>query len=430
MAINIFISHKHEDEHAAIGIRDVLKKFDDDEEEKLHFFLSEEIPGGANWYEWIKGKLVESNLLLLLFTDVTKSWDWCLYEAGLFDRLDDTHRRRVICLHSSVTTPPDPLQHLQAFAAIPNRLKTFLKQLFLETELTQLVKPIAPWVNKAPEKLDEAASEIAALIDRKPIESDYFTKYIFVHVQDPKALTQDRIPPDADVISNQRSLEIFDKSEGCWKWGDLEKNARLNEDKRWIDELAQAIFAASRGNLPNAIQALFHPRRGKTVYRPVLYRVDKLADGSMIFKVLFDEDVSWKLDDVPVDHATLLTSLVMATRFKYELIEKYLGELDDLPQENAIATCDHIRQTILNIESEAQSRGLLDQTKLIKIFDEEYQTTIKGMYRNWDVIRSKIFDALDSQSCQTVEQQLSELAQINKEYLRMASERYRQIMSD
>jgi hypothetical protein len=42
----IFISHKAEDTIIAKSLRDILKKFDDDEDEKLEFCISEEIPGG------------------------------------------------------------------------------------------------------------------------------------------------------------------------------------------------------------------------------------------------------------------------------------------------------------------------------------------------------------------------------------------------
>jgi hypothetical protein len=59
--LSIFISHKHQDEPAASGIRDILSRFDDPKNARLQFFLSEEIPGDANWYEWIKQRLVSSS---------------------------------------------------------------------------------------------------------------------------------------------------------------------------------------------------------------------------------------------------------------------------------------------------------------------------------------------------------------------------------
>ena len=427
--INIFISHKHEDEMAARGIKQILQKFDNEKDPVLNFFISEEILGGANWYEWIKSKLEESNLLLLLFTDVTKSWDWCLYEAGLFDRLDENHHKRTICLHSSSTTPPEPLQQLQAFAAHPDRLKTFLRQVFIETELTGLEKPIAPWLSKVPDEINQAAIQIASLIDRKPVISTYFSKYIFIHITDLTLLTKEKIPPDARISSNGKTLAIFDKPDGDWTWADLEVNARKSDDQRWLGELAEKVYEAGQENLPEKMHTLYHAPRDETVYQPILYRMDTLADGSLIVKVLFEEDISWRLDDVPIDHASLLTSLVVATRFKYELLVKYKGEIKNIPDDKLLETLDRIRQTILNIESEAASRGLLDQTALVKIFKPEDQNKISKMYQDWWEIRLELIDALSDRNREEIEAKLKQLTKMNKEYLQLASERFQHIMS-
>jgi hypothetical protein len=428
--INIFISHKHEDENAARGIKKILKGFDNEKNPKLFFFISEEIIGGANWYQWIKERLEESNLLLLLFTDVTKSWDWCLYEAGLFDRLDENHHKRTICLHSSSTSPPEPLQQLQAFAAHPNRLKTFLKQLFIDTELTGLEEPIAPWLSKVPDKVDEAAKQIAALIDRKPVVSNYFSKYVFIHITKPELLTKREIPPDSRIFTNGKTLEIFDKPWGEWVWGDLEENARKCDDQRWLDELAENIYEAGQGNLPSKMYTLYHAPRTDNVFQPILFRMDKLADGSLIIKILFEDDISWRLDDVPRDHALLLTSLVVATRFKYELLVKYKGKIKNISAEEMDVTSAKILQIILNIESEAASRGILDQSALVKVFKPKDQNTIRKMYEDWGDIRLELIDALSNRNQTEIEAKLKQLTKMSKEYLQLATERFQYIMSE
>jgi hypothetical protein len=83
--INVFISHNHEDGEAAKTIKTTLSLYGAN---RLNFFLSEEITPGEDWFQWINEHLVTSNVLLLLFTDHSATWDWCLYEAGLFARLD------------------------------------------------------------------------------------------------------------------------------------------------------------------------------------------------------------------------------------------------------------------------------------------------------------------------------------------------------
>jgi hypothetical protein len=374
-------------------------------------------------------RLVQSNLLLLLFTDVAKSWDWCLYEAGLFGRLDNDHYRRVICLHSSSTTPPKPLQHLQAFAAEPSRLRVFLRQLLLGTELTGLESPIAPVLESFPDLLETASKQIAQLIHRRPIESRYFNRYVIIQVTDPAALQRGHIPRDAPIGSTGRSLELFELAEGNLTWGTLEDNARQAGDTRWIDELAAAIHAASRGNLPAPIQALFRPRLSQKVYGPMLYRVDRRADGSMIFKVLFADDCSWQLDRVPQDHAQLLTSLVMATRFRHELIAPYAGQLEDMNDDAAERTCEAITQIIHNVESEASSRGLMDQMFLSKAFSGRDRQLVQDMYGDWYRVRGNLMAALQERRLVEVDEALLKLARMNRTYLDVATRRYHEFVT-
>ena len=431
--VNIFISHKNEDEAAALCIRDILKGFDNDKNPMIEFHLSEEISGGEKWYEWITSKLKSSNLLILLFTDPTLDWDWCLYEAGLFDLMDGDHHRRTICLHSSATGPPEPLKHIKAFSAKPKDIEQFLNQLFIDTALTDLDKPIASWLKKVPKELKSAAIEISKLIDRKPIVSTWYTRYIIIQVKDPETIQQDRIPPDAEVETNEKTLELFNRKESIiGEWKELEEKARLGEDQRWLDELAMAMKSVSKGDIPEPMQALFHPVRGTVMYRPILYRVDKLADGSIKFKVLFCEDVSWQIQEAPANQRSLITSLLMATRFRYELLKKYLdhdGEL--IMREPKDEVCQEICQVILSIEAEASSRGLLDKQSLVEIFESvEDQQAVSKMLDEWHNIRGQLLDDLKEFKCDSTKQQLNKLADMNSQFLLIALQRFQEVLQE
>lgn len=426
--VNIFISHKHEDEKTALGLRDILKVFDNDQ--MIEFHLSEEITGGENWYEWITSKLKLSNILILLFTDPTKDWDWCLYEAGLFDLMDGDHHRRTICLHSSETDPPQPLKHIQAFSARQQDIEKFLHQLFVETTITGLEKPIASWITRAEAERKKAIDEISKLINRKPIHSQWYTKYLVIHVKDPKTIQPDRIPPNARVEADKDTLRLFDKGDGRWEWKDLEEKARTKEDQRWLDELAKAMQSISKGDLYEPMQALFHPLRGTAIYRPILYRVDKLADGSIQFKILFCEDVSWQIREAPAKLRSLLTSLVMTTRFRYELLKKFLDQNGKLIMTGpAEEVCQEIRQVILCIETEASSRGLLDKESLVDVFKTaEDQQAVSKMFDEWSRIRGQLLDDLTQNNCDSAEQNLNKLDEMSNKGLLMATQRFQELL--
>lgn len=429
--INIFISHRHDDRAIALRIREELEALDDQDHPCLKFFLSEDILGGANWYKWIKERLVEANLLLLLFTDSSKNWNWCLYEAGLFDRLEDSYRRRIICLHSSHTTPPGPLQNLQAFNATPPSIRKFLKQLFVGTELLGIKTPLAKWLLQVPKKLEEVSQTISQLINRVPEKTNYFNKYLFIEVEDPTTLREDSLPSNAKVLANNETLAIFDKLPGIYTWGEIEEKARQNEDQRWLKELAEGIYMAARGEIPTPIQAIFHSRRDAKLYIPNLYRADTKADGSIEFKVLFQEEVSWQLYKVPEQMRCLITSLLMATRFKYELLGNYRpkianGNTSQLFQKY----CMEIRQVIEQIEGEATSRGLLERANLVESFTGRDREEVDGMYEQWYNIRNKLYLALKTYDHNIIRKSFETLETINRRYLELATQRYHEMITE
>lgn len=110
----IFISHKSHDGVEAEELQSLLLRY---ASSAMEIFCSEQITPGTPWLEWIQEKLVGSNMLLLLFTDPSLDWDWCLYEAGLFTDLRGKGRQTVVCIHDPNKEPPPPLKHLQSLPA-------------------------------------------------------------------------------------------------------------------------------------------------------------------------------------------------------------------------------------------------------------------------------------------------------------------------
>ena len=71
--LNIFISHKHEDEEAVRELEKILHGLGPEEDHRFNVFSSGKIRGGEDWWEEIQKSLVDSNLLLLLYTDLTRN---------------------------------------------------------------------------------------------------------------------------------------------------------------------------------------------------------------------------------------------------------------------------------------------------------------------------------------------------------------------
>ena len=95
----IFVSHKHEDHALAVAVQQALEGISP----KIECFVSGvSIAAGADWNHEIRSSLAQSHLLILLFTRPTATWDWCLFETGLFTR---SRRRR--CLRRRLPLRPD-----------------------------------------------------------------------------------------------------------------------------------------------------------------------------------------------------------------------------------------------------------------------------------------------------------------------------------
>jgi TIR domain len=125
--VKIFISHKKIDADAACAIQRSLERLGT--RDRLTVFVSAHMTGGTDWFRWIQESLSESNLLLLLYTDRTEDWDWCMYEAGLFTDLKGVDTRKVVCIQST-DDRPEPLKHLQN---VPNAIGTLVTALVMAT---------------------------------------------------------------------------------------------------------------------------------------------------------------------------------------------------------------------------------------------------------------------------------------------------------
>jgi hypothetical protein len=262
---------------------------------------------------------------------------------------------------------------------------------------------------------------------KKPRDVRHFSKHITLHIPNPHDITPTSIPAEATVIADEASLDIFDKLQGEWTWKDLENEALKNPDRRWLRELANSIYRASQRSPVDPMFATFNARRGCKIYQPVLYRADWEQDGSLDWKILFQEETSWRLSDIPDSIAVLQTAQNMALRFRYEVLRKYTGLLTQ-PLEQV---CIELREVIQNIEQEAASRGLLEKDKLVDTFEAPSdRSKLKAMYEDWYAIRAALDDGLTNGRWDDIKECLFKLRKYNNEFIPMAARRYEELMNN
>jgi hypothetical protein len=435
--INVFISHNHEDEEAAKTIKNKLSLYGAN---RLNFFLSEEITPGEDWFQWINEHLVTSNVLLLLFTDHSATWDWCLYEAGLFARLDRSEgeqNRRVLCLHNPKTDPPPQLRHLQTVKVDQPRMKSFLKQLFGTAKLTAIEPPINSAFAENDEALTQVANDLCAVIAPINPERRYYHPDMTLWVKAPSSLQSGQIPAETVIEADRASLELFGLDErppgrDHWTWGELQRNVQRAEDQEWVEELRRTLSAASQGRAIEPIQATFQALQSGKLYRPVLRLRDLERDGSMRFSVVLVEQFSEALAYVPERLGTLLTGLTMATRFRWRIIEHYLNQMPRWRTDQAQAEgCQQLLQAIVNIEKAAAYQRFITPDLLQEAFGSPAERRqVDALYTQWGEIRQELEQGLQRNNMDEITRLLEQSKGLNTEFMVLASKRYHELLRE
>jgi len=260
--------------------------------DKIKCFVSgTDLAAGSDWNAEIRSQLMASHLLLLVFTEPSKNWDWCLYEAGLFTSLGDEHS--VVCLYLPNGTSPRPLNTLQGVPVEPVAAQRFLSQLCRETWRVApkwVQGPLEPAVTT--ESLAVAAATMVAAFPKAAgvaqAAAGNLTHYPCHRVVlDLRALdgVRDGIPREARVIEGEGAtstftLSLFNLTRGlrARTWGDL-VDATGSTESTWLADLDYRFAAALKEQLfsPSKTTAMplvdAHSGQRRRSYRPVLYAI-------------------------------------------------------------------------------------------------------------------------------------------------------------
>ncbi len=282
----IFISHKHDDHDGAARLAKALDSLSD----KISCFVSgSDLVAGSDWNAEIRSQLLVSHLLVLVFTEPSKKWDWCLYEAGLFTSLGDEHS--VVCLYRPQGGSPRPLSTLQGVPVEPVAVQRFLTQLCEETWRIALkwrlgaLEPAIP-----PERIAEAADAIVTHFPRGagPGPASSLTHYPCHRiVLDLRAINDVHagIPREARVVEGEGAtstftLSLFNLTRGlrARTWGDL-VDATGSTGSTWLADLDHRFAAALKEQLfsPSKTTPMplldSHTGQRRRSYRPILYEI-------------------------------------------------------------------------------------------------------------------------------------------------------------
>lgn len=302
----VFVSHKSADKELADLVAEELCNLAPGLVEC--WVSGQALTAGVDWDREIKKQLAQSHLLVLLFTTPQHTWDWCLYEVGLFVRFDVEDVVSVACLFDPNGWPPAPLNQVQCVRASSEDVamqlvRPFCTQTWNMSDTWQR-GALAPHVSD--DVVNAAAKRIADGFDRILAHSasglsDDVYRYQPCHriVLDLRECSPsgawDGIPRHAQVVegaddTTSYTLSLFRAHDGkaAWTWGDLvdEVEGRSSQwlrdlDLSFVQSLSRHLWSPSM-ELMEVWQPDSDRRR---TYRPVVYEVVRRADDDMPVEV-------------------------------------------------------------------------------------------------------------------------------------------------
>ena len=433
MPRTIFISHKVRDRVAAEKIRRALKLSGGD---NLEIFLSERIKAGAEWNKAIWDNLEMADWLLLLYTDPSEEWNWCLFEAGFFAHRAKGAKGKLICLHTVDVPPPAPLQGWQSVPVTDGMmLENFLKDLYsgINQELID-----------SPESLRSLADSIAGAFSLKPrrkIESHWHTQYMTLSMNATRIqeLHQTgRVPASALCgLKEDESIDIFGHESGECTMETLERGLDSHYKEMWLKALGETLRAASLKRRPiPRIPVLYSPNTQKD-YHVLLHCVARFSDGSSEFYLLFVERIPENEEEQGRQLQSLGNMLKLGRAFRWKILTIFCRELTVLKQtrnsQKEIKEClERLNWSMNWVIGESQRLGILTAEDVVDTFeDEEVKKELSDALNNvWPGLFLAMREGIENTDIGKVLVTLAEMLRVNKQYMIHAAGRYQELLRE
>ncbi len=421
--VRVFVSHKHEDRELAKSIKEIVEPY---APSRLECFISgENIVAGEDWKKRVKQELRKSNLLLLLFTQPAKEWDWCLFEAGLFTPLlSDDDRRRIVCIHPPDSDGPRPLTNLQGVKADPENMGKFLVKFFHTSEITKVDPPLNPKINK--KTINEMARQICDLFGPHEILPHYTCSRLELSIPRELKLKKNAIPREAVVRGDASSLAIFGLAGGDHLWGEVVDSVGRHGTSDWVEEIGKAFHLAAKRHVIEPARETFRSANGGKIFRPVLYKVALENGRPVTASVVITEELT-----PPDVGGPMFRLLKMSTRFGEEVISPYIGKMAELADvRGAAAVLRQLLESVETIELESEKRGFKDEKNVQAYFgsDEAAKAKVGEMFGSWGLIREKLVIAVETEDLELAETVLRDMDRLQREFILLAAERYLELV--
>jgi TIR domain len=445
--IQVFLSHKHKDVGAAEVLQEILEI---NGGQRVKVFMSENISKGDAWQEGIEKQLYESDWFLMIFTGVdNEDWSWCHHEAGIFRGMMYPDAKRVVVLYPPNVSLPDPLKKYQSVACHHEQqedIHRFFDDFFGKEPYPEFGSINPRFANKDSTSRRDDTQRIIDAVGRLVVKSITPENAMIIHVPNKKDLMeQNRFPADTQIIGGSGGVRLFDLGDsGDFLWSEfqdaLDDEFRTCLDRSFWPAVYQACAKSIRARrLASTHTVLRSPRDGHH-YMPMLSRAEITGSNSATFHITFVQVAAGTQSDVrDKSVARIFTSLNLAHRFRWEIIDPYR----DLPRLQAfVEHASGSRATGANghdgltaiweaiglIETEAQTRGVQDEEALPGDFGPGAAEEVRAMFPLWRIKRQQLQDAVHDHDVVGFARILNELDAVNVRFISLAAQRLSELV--
>jgi hypothetical protein len=436
----IFLSHRSKDALAAAQLRGILEGLDDTG--ALRVVVSEAIPKGDDWRSSIHKELAQADRFVLLYTDPSQKWDWCLYESGFFSGVR-LHRpkpsAKFITLHAVDVEPPSPLTQWQTVKGDATPVRELLEELFC-MPLRERAEPIAKKL-KGSKRIKTAAERIATLIRPGPKPDWYssFVRLILSPAQVEEVRAKRRIPLAAEIEADDSALDLFNvKRSAGLTWERLgtsiQRGDLVESNLHWRAAVSEAIYTALNGARSLPQLPMFYSHDGEC-YHSFLQRLDKMSDNSNRAYVVFTRFHGEDDPRPPGDLGILTHMLSLGRNFRWGVIEPFAQKLTMVMQRGSppelitdvLAKLEAALARALNEGARAQL--LVPEVAMAVFSDPNDRSDIARLYAQWGESQPAFEQAMASQDLKEIVRILEGYRKVNAEYLTVTVKRLYEILS-
>jgi hypothetical protein len=265
----------------------------------------------------------------------------------------------------------------------------------------------------------------------KELRPYYYSERFLLTVDDIDAAKDGGIPADARIRVHGERSDIFDLHAPSFEWQTLMSRVPGGEDSTWAREMHRAVKAVA-GNFGIPVQTTtIRSSIDGDIFRPILYRVDRLNGVPRDFHILFVKELSPNGVGGPAPLGTMFNLLKFANRYRYEVIRPALERAVGLAEEETEAFLVRIHERTRAVEEDADRNHLFVRADLVAGFGGAgcgAARAIEELLDEWDRVRPLLQQALSAKKIEILTTELKAGDRIFGELLRLGAARYSELI--